>query len=231
MEEEKRNRKKIIVTSAQGHSFGKDRNILDRTDLVIFHASSGTEVLKIHKTEKADLIIMDIDLPVISADKVCAMIRDDDAMRKVSIALLCNNNKSDIDRCLESKSNAYFIKPLDPVLFDEKISQLLSIAERKACRILIRIEVKCEIGKSSFLCSSKDLSISGILLETDKPLVKGDIITCSFFLPDSARITAEAKVVRVHRKTVRTFFYGVEFISLKPEHRAKIEIFIKNYLK
>jgi CheY-like chemotaxis protein len=228
MEEEPKIKKKIIVATAQGHFSGKDKNILDRTDLVIFHALSGTDVLSIHKAEKADLIIMDIDLPVISADKVCAMIRDDDALRKVSIALLCNNNKSDIGRCIESKANAYFIRPLDPVLFDDKISQLLDIAERKTCRILIRIEVKCEMGTSSFFCSSKDLSVSGILLETDKPLVKGDVLTCSFFLPNSVRIVTEGKVVRVQRRTVRTFFYGIEFIALQPEYKEIIETFIKN---
>ncbi len=228
MEKEFKIEKKIIVATAQSSPFGKEKSILDRSDLAIFHASTGTDALNIHKTEKADMIIMDLDLPVIHGDKVCSIIRDDDEMRRVSIALLCDNNKSDIERCIEAKANAYFIRPIDPVLLDDKISQLLNIAERRTCRILIRIEVQCEVKKSSFFCSSKDLSASGILLETDKPLVKGDKITCSFFLPNSVRIMAEGRVVRVQRKTVRTFFYGVEFVSLKHEYKTIIQTFVKS---
>ena len=68
-----------------------------------------------------------------------------------------------------------------------------------------------------------------MLLETDKPLAKGDTVSCSFFLPNSERIGAEGEIVRVVRKAVRTFQYGVRFVALLPEYRSAIETFINNW--
>lgn len=219
--------KKIIIASAKTPP--GDKGILHRSDIKIFHVSSGEEALNVHRDQNADLIIMDIDIPVISADKLCAMIREDEELKQVSLLVLCSNSASDIQRCKDSRANAHLTRPLDPVQFEEKVSQLLSIAERRAYRILIKIQVTGKIKDNSFYCSSQDLSTAGILLETDKPLSNGDIINCSFYLPKSGQIISQGEVMRAARKTVRTFQYGVRFLSMKPEHKSIIETFVKNW--
>ena len=43
-------------------------NILSRANTQILTASSSQEILSIHKSEKADLIVIDLDMPDMSGD-------------------------------------------------------------------------------------------------------------------------------------------------------------------
>lgn len=221
--------RKIIIASGLRPFVEKEKSILKRADFRIFTASSGEEALNIHKAEKADLIIADLDMPVISGDKLCSLIREDEEVKKVSIIIVCTNRKSDLERCVNSGANSYITKPVDPAHLIEKVGTLLNIPERRSYRVLIKVEVKGKFMNVPFFCSSQDLSASGILLETDKPLAKGDTVYCSFFLPNSERVIADGEIVRIVRKALRTFQYGVKFISLDRDCKAAIEAFINNW--
>ncbi|MCE5194736.1 MAG: response regulator [Nitrospiraceae bacterium] len=219
--------KKIIMARNSNQSIEREKSILKRSNLKIFHAGSGRETYDTHKKELVDLIIADLDLPDIKGDKLCTAIRDDDKLKYVSLILVCDNNKEDVIRCMNSKANSYLTKPVEPLQFFEKIGQLLNIPERRAHRILLKIDVEGKHKDSSFLCSSKNLSTAGILFETDKELNAGDVITCSFKLPNNERITADGEIVRVAKSGIRNFDYGVKFISISPEHTGLIDFFVK----
>ena len=223
--------KKIIIASALKPFIEKERSILQRADFRIFTATSGEEALKIHRGEKADMIIADLDMPGIGGDKLCSVIRGDEALKKVSIIIVCTNSQADIERCSNSGANSYITKPIAPAQLIETVSRLLNIPERKSYRVLIKVEVKGKFMNVPFFCSSGDLSASGMLVETDKPLAKGDTVSCSFFLPNSERVVADGEIVRVVRKALRTFQYGVRFVALLPEYRAAIETFINNWTR
>lgn len=219
--------KKIIMARSSDQSIEREKSILKRSNLKIFHTGSGRETYDTHKKELADLIITDLYLPDIEGDKLCVAIRDDDQLKEVSLILVCDNNKEDVVRCLNSKANAYLTKPVDPLQFFEKIGQLLNIPERRACRILLKVDVEGTYKGSSFLCSSKNLSTAGILFETDKELNAGDVVACSFKLPNNERIVADGEIVRVAKSGIRNFDYGVKFISISPDHITLIDSFVK----
>ncbi len=60
-------------------------------------------------------------------------------------------------------------------------------------------------------------------------MAKGDIISCSFFLPNTQRIAVDGEIVRVVRTAIKTFQYGVRFINLNPDHMTAVETFVKNW--
>jgi len=223
--------KKILIVSSLNPLIEKEKSILDRTDFKIFTATSGKDALNIHRTEKTDLIVADLDMTGLCGDKLCSIIRKDEAMKKVSIIIVCTNRESDLERCSTSGANSYITKPVDPAQLVEKVSQLLNIPERRSYRVLIKAEVKGKFMNVPFFCSSQDLSASGILLETDRPLARGDIISCSFFLPGSERISTGGEVVRVVRTAAKAFQYGVKFLDLHPDYKSAIEAFVEKWSK
>ncbi len=79
-----------------------------------------------------------------------------------------------------------------------------------------------------FFCRSRDISVSGILLETDKHLHQGSTISCSFYLPESSHVQATAEVVRTvappDQKASRQ--YGMKFLQMNADHRRALEMFI-----
>jgi CheY-like chemotaxis protein len=220
--------KKILIVDDFSTFIEKERSILNRSDFRIFTATSTEEALNIHKAENMDMIIIDLDMPVMTGDKLCSIIRKNDELKNVSIVMVCNNSESDIKRTRTCKANAYVTKPLNSLQFLKTVSQLLDIPERKSYRVLIKLSIKGESKSESFFCSSKNISSTGILIETDKLLEKGDMISCSFFLPRSEQIVSNAEIVRAVTIASKTFQYGARFKNLDPVSKSAIDAFVNS---
>lgn len=218
--------KKILIVDDIRTYIDQEKGILGRADFRIFTATSGEEALKIHKAEKVDLIIADLNMPGIGGDKLCSLIRNDEELKQVSFIIVCAGGKSDMERYSRCKANSYITKPVTPAGLLEKVGQLLDIPERKSYRVLLKVTVTGKSLNDSFFCSSQNISTSGLLIETERALEKGDKISCSFFLPNAERIVADAEVVRIVRKSNHTLQYGVRYVNIGPSYKAAIEGFV-----
>jgi CheY-like chemotaxis protein len=220
--------KKIMIVDGLETFIFTEKNILRRADFKIFTATSGEEALKVHKAEKVDIIIADLDLPDIGGDKLCSMIRNDEELKSVSIIIVCTTAPSDIERASRCKANSYITKPISSRQLLEKVAQLINVPERKSCRILLKVSVSWKSASGSFFCSSRDISATGILLQTDRMLAVGDVISCNFYLPNSIRVFANVEIMRITMNDDDTFLYGAKYVDLSPQYRSAIEAFINN---
>jgi CheY-like chemotaxis protein len=219
--------KKVLLVNELDTLIEKERTILNRSDIKIFTAASSEEALAVHKKEKVDLIIADLDLPGISGDRLCTAVRNDDELKDVSFVIACRGSESDLQRVARCKANGHVTKPIRPLQFLESVGRLLDVPERKSYRVLLKAEVNGKFDNKPFFCSSQDISATGLLIEADKALEKGDVMTCSFFLPGAERIETDAEVMRVVKIADDALRYGVRYIRLKPAHKAAIEAFIE----
>ncbi len=219
--------KKVLLVNDLKTILEKEKTILNRSDITIFTAASGEEALTIHRKEKVDLIVADIDMPGISGDKLCSLIREDDGLKYVSFIILCRGSESDLHRVSRCKANLHVTKPIRPLQFLESVGRLLDIPERKSYRVLLKAKIDGKFDNEPFFCSSQDISATGMLIETDKTLEKGDIMNCSFFLPGAAKIATGAEVMRVVKSDDGLLRYGVRYSGLPSAHKAAIEAFIK----
>lgn len=218
--------KKILIVDDLRPVVEKEKNILSRSGFLIFVATSGEEALKIHRAEKVDLIIADLNMPGMGGDELCSIIRSDDSLKNVSVIIVCFNKKSEIEKSEACGANSFITKPIKPEELFQKVSGFLDVPERKGLRVLVKVTVKGEFKSDFFFSTSQDISTSGILLETDKVLAKGDTITCSFFL-DSNQITTDGEVMRVVKKASDSYNYGVKFIDIAHHSKTNIEEFIR----
>ena len=202
------------------------RTILTRSDLAIRLAATNEEVLRIHREEKAHLIITELEMPGLKGDALCLIIQSDTALRDVMIALICGNTPSDKERVEKCRAQAHITRPVSPQQVLSIVAKLLSMAERKSYRVLLQVTVEGASKRQPFLCNSQDVSASGILIETSHHLKRGDRITCSFFLPHAHNIVTEGEVMRTVPQPDGTFRYGVRFLTISPEHKRSIEEFV-----
>ncbi|MDA8239048.1 MAG: response regulator [Nitrospiraceae bacterium] len=219
--------KKVLIVDDLRTFIDKEKSILDRSDIKIFTATSGGEALAVHKAEKVDLIIVDLDMPGMNGDKFCSIIRRDEVLKRVSIIITCDGTESDIARIRQCKANSYITKPIRPVQFLESVGRFLDVPERKSYRVLLKARVEGKFGNEPFYCSSQNISVSGLLIETEKVLEKGDVLSCSFFLPGSECIVTDAEVMRTVRGAENSMSYGVRFLDLRPSFKAAIATFIE----
>jgi len=218
--------KTIIIAENLLPFFDSNNSIFRRGGIAFFTAQTSEEIVNLHGVKNADLIITAQTLPLMGALKLCAAIRSDDQLKKVSIIVTSDTSGESGAACLEAGANAFIPAPVDPVALFSKVSELLLVPQRKDMRVLLRASVKGLEGDMSFFAASKNISISGMMLEADRSLAMGDRLTCSFNIAHS-EIRVSCMIVRADRASSGRSRYGVEFLNLD----TKSMIIIENYVK
>ncbi len=218
--------KKILIVDDLEPFIRQERTLLDRSDFMIFTAKSSEEAIELHRRERVDLILADLNMPGISGDQMTSAIRLDPDLRYVSVMIICSQKKADMEKCAACGANDFITRPLDAKKLMDKISRLLEIPQRRNLRVLIKVSVKGTFDSAPFFGTTHNISVAGLLLESDKVLAKGDRINCVFYLPDSERVSAESEIIRVIRGE-KTFQYGVKFLNVGEQDRGLIEAFVK----
>jgi CheY-like chemotaxis protein len=222
--------KKIIIAESIMHALDGHDTIFERGGIALHPARSSEEILNIQGARQADLIITDFTLPLMGGAKLCSMIRSDEDLKDVSIIMVCDSTAASLVQCQEAGANAVIPKPVKPVELFSRMSELLVIPERQDIRTLLHVSVKGQEEERSFLGISHNISISGMLLETDQELQKGDRLTWAVSI-GRREIVAEGVVMRVSRPTPGEFRYGVKFLNLDTKSLIIIEQFVKGRIK
>jgi CheY-like chemotaxis protein len=218
--------KKVLLVSPVGSTLVRYKHILVRDGLRIFTAATAEEGLRIHREETVDLILTELDLPDEGGDALCSHIRREQALRKVSIIVVNKNMPEEIARAKGCGANARLLIPIKPEQLKKCIGQLLNIPPRHDCRVLVKTQRYCNRGANTLFGTSRNISVSGLLIDSDDLLAVGDRISCTFFLPGPRRITAIGEVIRATRTSRIMNQYGIKFVHLYPQMQAEIEQYI-----
>lgn len=135
----------------------------------IFEAQNGEQAYQITKKQDIDLILMDVQMPVMNGLDATKKIREDESKtgkHTPIIALTAAAVKEDIQNCLDAGMDDYLTKPIKQKLFQEKIDYFLRqalLSESKAKKDkddLTQIEgIDCKEGLAR-LSQKKDLYLS-----------------------------------------------------------------------
>jgi len=220
--------KKVLLAVEPGMLIDKLRGLLAKAEAEVFTAATAEDALEIHVEQRTDLVLADLDLPVMGGDGLCQRIRaEEEEFKRAYVALICSGKKAELERCGRCGANSFVKQPLEPGDMAERISLILKSPEHRATRVLAKVTVEGIVKNEPFYCTSRNISVTGILLETDRTLAKGDTIACSFFLPDLDRVEVKGKVARVLRGEESMYLCGVEFMDISAEQRAAIWAFVE----
>ena len=221
--------KKILIVDSVKAIVEKKKSIFSRSDFTILTAVSGEEAIKIHRAEKVDLIITDLDMPRMPGDVLCSIMRTDTKLKRVSIIIVCPNTESGFGRYESCGANAYIKKPIDLQELFQKASQLLDVPARLKMRFLVKVTVKGKFKDHSFFATSNNISVGGIFIESDKVIEKRAPITCSFFL-GSDQTTSDGEIMRMVKKAHGIFQYRINFVGIDSTSKDKIEKYVDRLL-
>jgi DNA-binding response OmpR family regulator len=191
-----------------------------RSTVEVRTAGAGGEALALHRAEKADILVADLDLPDGPAEQLCDTIRQDEALRRVALLVLCGTDEAERRRAADCRANAHIVRPSNLGALGDEITRLLSIPKRAMYRVLAHLTVAEQEEGYSFFCTSENVSANGILVETEEPLRLGQTLDCSFFLPGRQRVATQGKVVRAACSDKGRQF-GIRFVGI-PERDAQV---------
>ncbi len=219
--------KKIIVATTILQAIGSQNALFGRGTVTTLPARTSEEILDLHGVHHADVIITEENLPEMGGANLCSAIRSDQALRQVSIIMACER-KAETAASGAIKANAFISLPADPVELYSTVAELLIIPERKALRVLLNGTLKGQREKESFMAVCHNISISGMLLDTNYPLNAGDQFSCSFTIAHR-EISIDCRVVRATAAGKR-WQCAVVFVTPDAKSLTLIDQYVKNQI-
>jgi CheY-like chemotaxis protein len=220
--------KKVLIVDDAPGGLAALREVVTQLFVTVFEAISGRQALEIHRRERVDLIVMDLQMPGMDGEQTTRAARADRALRGVSILLVSDSSRAGLrERCMAAGANDFLAKPFRNPDLAARISRLLNIATRKHTALLAHVDVT-DAGPAvePFVARVVNLSTSGLLLEADVRLAEGRVVCVKFFVPGAAvQISAVATVTR-HADAAGVARWGARFTTLELPARRVIRDYI-----
>ncbi len=204
-----------------------DAWVRQQPDLQLFVAGTNDELLSLHRAENVNVIISRLDAPGMQSERLFAEIRNDAALREVSLILFCNDLTDEKLRAEQCRPNVIMTLPVNRTLLFEKARFFLSTPLRGTYKVLISAAFEGSTERP-FFCRLKNISAAGLLLETDRDLALGVRLQCSFFLPGNKQVSLPGEIVRMtDGEQPGMKQYGMKFNRISPDEIKEIDDFVK----
>jgi len=117
--------KLLIVDDAETiRSF--ESMILENSGYQIAYAKNGAEALLALRDETPDLVLLDIEMPIMDGIECCRQIKQDKRFKDVKVVMVTTRSEySKISEAFAAGADDYIVKPIDPKELREKVKELL----------------------------------------------------------------------------------------------------------
>jgi CheY-like chemotaxis protein len=117
--------KRVLVVEDNETNFYLIKFILEKNGLTVVRARDGAEGLKLAAKERPDLILMDIQLPVLDGYEATKRIRSMKETKDIQIiAITSNAMVGDREKALKAGCNGYIEKPINPETIMAEIEKI-----------------------------------------------------------------------------------------------------------
>ena len=211
--------KKIVIIDHIKQNIGLDF-FEEFSDVEMFTAYSNADILRIHRKEKAAVIITELYGAGMNAQQFCDQIRNDRELRDVSIVLCCRDNEIERKEAVRCRTNAVLPLPLHGPALQQLVHEFLSIPARGRYHAQFRALAGGN-PRTTIDCSTENISVTGMLIKADAELRRGDLLQYSLDLASASPYPIQAEVVRNDRGR-----YGVRFSRIDPAALRAIEVLV-----
>src|SRR5215212_9474989 len=101
--------------------------VLSPRGYTVIPATSGLEALKIVADSPPDLILLDIQMPVMDGYEVCRRLRDDPASRALPVVMITAAGDQEKLKALEAGADEFISKPFNQAELLARVKSLLRI--------------------------------------------------------------------------------------------------------
>ena len=121
--------KSILVVEDNELNMKLFHDLLEAQGYNVLQSRDGMEALKVARTHKPDLILMDIQLPEVSGLEVTKWLKEDDSLKSIPVvAVTAFAMKGDEERILQGGCEGYISKPISVPHFLETIARYIGPA-------------------------------------------------------------------------------------------------------
>jgi CheY-like chemotaxis protein len=120
-------KKVVLIVEDDLKSLKLFRDLLQASGYTILEATNGKKAIELAREKKPDLILMDIQMPVMDGFEATKILKADAETRNIPIIVLTSYAmKEDDEKIREAGCDAYISKPIDTKEFLKKVAEYLS---------------------------------------------------------------------------------------------------------
>ena len=183
---------KVLLVDDVNMFLELEKSFLKLSPVRVYTARDGAEALEVIKSERPDLIFMDLNMPNMNGAQCCAVLKGDPDLKSIPVVIITTAGKQeDKDLCTQAGCNAFLTKPVERKSFLEMARKYLMIIERREARVSCKIPVMIKFRGETITGEGFDISERGIYIGIDNDIGKGSAVEVKFTLPDDAGIEIE----------------------------------------
>ena len=119
--------KVILIVEDEQKNLKLIRDLLQKFGYTTIEATDGKQGVELAKTRRPDLILMDVQMPVMDGLEATRILKADATTKNIPIVVLTSYAmKGDKERILEAGCNEYLSKPIDIRELLKTVSKYLS---------------------------------------------------------------------------------------------------------
>ena len=116
----------ILIVEDDPRNLKLIRDLLQIRGYTTLEATDGKQGVDMARAKRPDLILMDIQMPVMNGFEATSILKADPVTKSITIvALTAFAMQGDREKCIEAGFNDYITKPLDTRAFMTKIKEYL----------------------------------------------------------------------------------------------------------
>ncbi len=116
---------RILVTEDDPQNLYLVKFLLESSGHEVLVATDGEEAVTVARTEKPDLVLMDMLLPRVDGYEATRMLKADPGPDLIVVALTAYSMKGDREAILKAGCDGYISKPIDPESFVAQVESYL----------------------------------------------------------------------------------------------------------
>ena len=122
------NNNKILLVEDEPDIIRLVKFTLEQRNFEVVATSNGLAAIEIASTEKPDLILLDVMMPVINGYDTCVRLKKNEKTKDIPVIILsAKAQKKEVDRALKVGAADFIAKPFSPRELREKIEKILAI--------------------------------------------------------------------------------------------------------
>lgn len=229
---------KVLIVDDVNLMLELEKSFLRFSPVRVFTARNGEEALDLVRSERPDLVYMDLNMPKMNGVDCCIAIKSDPELRDTPVVMVTTAGKpEDQELCARAGCDGYITKPVDRRLFLDIGRKYIPDIDRREQRISFSLPVTCRTERKEVSGTTADISVGGLYLAIEQGVQREESVEIAITIPGGgAPVRARGRVAWLNNADGRVKLrfpagFGVEFMDIAPEDLEQVREFVESLTK
>ncbi len=217
----------ILIVSETAPNHELNTTFLRQPDIRILTCDQDDAVVETVACERPTLVVEDLQERTLEGLALCRRLKSGAETHSTPLILVMNpQHRAEAER---AGPDGLVLKPVVPEKFFTAVGRFVRLPRRRAARYKINLRFTYPVDGRTYQVFSREVSINGAFLKTDRPMEYGTHFDVSFSLPGTPRVICCGAVVKtvIENRGYHNNGIGVEFEGIRDEDLASLERYLR----